>query len=49
VSENGQLKEEVRVLNERLKCQAEDLGSVRKEMSLVESSLFRAKSEVSVE
>ena len=47
VSENGNLKEEVRVLNERLKTQADELGQVRKEMSLVESSLFRANSEVS--
>ena len=47
VSENGNLREEVRVLNERLKTQADELGQVRKEMSLVESSLFRANSEVS--
>ena len=46
-SENSRLGEEVRVLNERLKAQTDELGLVRKEMSLVESSLFRANSEVS--
>ena len=48
VSENGHLREEVRVLNERLETQADQLGMVRKEMSLVESSLFRANSEVRI-
>ena len=48
VSENGNLKEEVRVLNERLRAQADEMGHVRKEMSLVESSLFRANSEVGI-
>ena len=48
VSENGNLKEEVRVLNERLRAQADEMGQVRKEMSLVESSLFRANSEVGI-
>ena len=48
VSENGNLREEVRMLNERLKTQSDELGQVRKEMSLVESSLFRANSEVSI-
>ena len=48
VSENGNLKEEVRVLNERLRAQADEMGQVRREMSLVESSLFRANSEVGI-
>ena len=48
VSENGNLKEEVRVLNERLRAQADEMGQVRREMSLVESSLFRANSEVRI-
>ena len=48
VSENGNLKEEVRVLNERLRAQADEMGQVRREMSLVESALFRANSEVRI-
>ena len=48
VSENGNLKEEVRVLNERLRAQADEMGQVRREISLVESSLFRANSEVGI-
>ena len=46
VSDNHSMREQIRNLTEKLAKSEQELSSERKEMSLLEAGLFRAKSEV---